>query len=397
MTEVTAPPPAQTASRLLLNRHVDRDLRWSPSAADRVHAFHRSLPGFHPTPLRSLDDLTIPPLAGAPLLVKDESERLGLPAFKALGASWAVANVLAARTGVAPEDVCTGSPAGWFPELGGVTLIAATDGNHGMAIAHMAGLLGLGCEIYVPAAASRERIEAIMRRGAVVHVVDGTYDDAVRRCAEEESEDRIVISDTAWPGYERIPEWVIDGYETLFGEIDRQLAPGEQPSVVMVQIGVGALATAAVRHYRSPGRGVPPLIVGVEPLDADCAWRTAAAGAPREAPGPHRSAMSCLNVGVCSEVALPALLHGVDAYVAVGDELAARAMRHLQNAGIDAGATGAAGLAGLLALSELEEGRALLAAQAPGPVLTINTEASQEPFPSPSSTADATPDHEVPQ
>lgn len=378
---VTAPsavPQRDAETRLLRNAGVERDRRWPVSDAARVGGFHRSLPGYGVTPLRELD------LAGAVtepigVLVKDESERLGLPAFKVLGASWAVVRTLAELAGVEPEAACCGAPGEWFHALGPRTLIAATDGNHGMAVAHMARLLGLGCEIYVPAAASRDRIAAIEARGAVVHVVHGTYDDAVERCAADASETRILVSDTAWPGYERIPSWVIDGYATLFCEVDAQLAGSEQPSVVFVQVGVGALAAAAVAHYRAAGRaGAPPLIVGVEPLDADCARRTADAGEAREAPGPHRSAMSCLNAGVCSHVALPALLHGIDAYVAIGDRHALRAMELLREGGIDAGATGAAGLAGLLALSELDAGRALLAERAPGPVLVLNTEAAQE-------------------
>lgn len=365
-------------TRFLRNPGVDRERRWPAAPTARVHAFHAGLPEYAVTPLRGLDPGgSIPD--GLRVLVKDESARLGLPAFKVLGASWAVVRMLAELAGVEPEDACSGAPTDWFRALGPRTLVAATDGNHGMAVAHMARMLGLGCEIYVPAAASRERIAAIEARGATVHVVDGTYDEAVERCAAEASDTRILVSDTAWPGYERIPGWVADGYGTLFAEVDEQLVDGEQPSVVFVQIGVGALAAAAVAHYRAAGRaGTPPLIVGVEPLDADCAWRTAQAGAPREASGPHGSAMSCLNAGVCSHTALPALLHGIDAYVAIDDRHALRAMALLRDGGIDGGATGAAGLAGLLALTELDAGRALLAERCPGPVLVVNSEAAQE-------------------
>jgi diaminopropionate ammonia-lyase len=64
----------------------------------------------------------------------------------------------------------------------------------------------------------------------------------------------LLISDTSWPAYEEVPRWVIDGYSTTFREIDEELEwrrePG--PDVVVVQIGVWAVAAAAARHYRRP-------------------------------------------------------------------------------------------------------------------------------------------------
>ena len=132
-----------------------------------------------------------------------------------------------------------------------LSLSAATDGNHGRAVAHMAALLGLDAAIYVPDNTVSARIEAIASEGATVTVVDGGYNDAIARSAQDASETCLVISDTSWEGYEQVPAWVIEGYATVFDEIDDELAGRPRPDMVAAPIGVGALAAAVVRHYWS--------------------------------------------------------------------------------------------------------------------------------------------------
>jgi len=181
------------------------------------------------------------------VLLKDESSRLGLPAFKILGASWAIYRALELRIGTTLEPWQTlADLAKRLAPLRPLTLSAATDGNHGRAVAHMARLLGFESRIYVPAGTAQARIDAIASEGARVEVVDGTYDEAVARSALDASERCLVISDTSWPGYEEVPCWVIDGYSTIFWEVDDELARlgQEDPQLVIVQVGVGALAAA---------------------------------------------------------------------------------------------------------------------------------------------------------
>ena len=50
------------------------------------------------------------------------------------------------------------------------------------------------------------------------------YDDVVRAAASSTTNRpaEILIQDTAWPGYEEIPHWIVDGYSTMFSEIDAQ-------------------------------------------------------------------------------------------------------------------------------------------------------------------------------
>ena len=105
-----------------------------------------------------------------------------------------------------------------------LTLVTATDGNHGRAVAHVAALFGLTARIFVPTGTAQARIDGIASEGARVEVVDGTYDDAVERAARQANDRSLVISDTSWPGYEEIPQWVMEGYATIFSEIDDELA-----------------------------------------------------------------------------------------------------------------------------------------------------------------------------
>ena len=344
--------------------------------------FHSRLPGYAETPL-----VDAPRLADAlgvgKVFVKDESDRLGLPAFKILGASWAVYRALEERLG----DEGFG---GWenFEDLEAkleplrpLSLVAATDGNHGRAVARVARLLGLGARIFVPEDMAAARREAIIGESAELVVVGGTYDEAVERSAEAEG---LLISDSSWPGYERVPSWVIEGYSTMLWEIEDELwRRGEEgPDLVVVQAGVGALAAAVARHFRGPTCSTHPKLVAVEPAGADCLLESMRAGRIVSVPGPHDSIMAGLNCGTPSLVAWPTISGGIDLFVAVDDEPAREAMRLASGSDIVSGETGASGLGGLLWLlhaDEAEEARLKLGVSEESSVLVFNTEGATNP------------------
>lgn len=315
---------------------------------------HRRLPGYAPTPLRHLPELARRFGLGA-LVVKDEANRLGLPAYKVLGASWATIRVLEERHPALRGWRDLGdlrARLGAFPPL---TLVSATDGNHGRGVARVARWLGFRAEIYVPAGTKGPRIEGIASEGALVVEVPGTYDATVARAAAVQGDDILLIQDHGWPGYESVPALVAEGYATIFQEIDEQLAAAGMaaPEVVLVQIGVGTLASAVVAHYRRKELDPQPRLVGVEPMGAACALHSIEAGAPvmLEA-GADASIMAGLNCGAPSTAAWPAMRSGIDGFVAVEDEQARVAMRLLAAEGVVSGESGAAGLAGLLELCE---------------------------------------------
>ena len=333
-------------------------IHWNPKApSESVPAperaaldYHRRLPGYERSPL-----LEAPPLAAelgvGRLWVKDESSRLGLPSFKILGASWGVYRALDEHAGGLGDWASVDQLAAALEPHRPLTLAAATDGNHGRAVARMAKLLGLAARIFVPAGTAAARIEGIESEGASCEVVDGTYDEAVERSAREAGERCLVISDTSWPGYFDVPRWVIEGYSTIFWEIEDQLSERAEdgPDLVVIQIGVGALAAASVRHFRREG-GRAVRMVGVEPERSACVLASMEAGRLVTIPGPHDSIMAGLNCGLASPLALPTVTAGFDAFVAVDDDHCRTSIRALAAEGMDVGETGAASLAGLHAV-----------------------------------------------
>jgi diaminopropionate ammonia-lyase len=331
-----------------------------PPAPPDVRAFHAGLPGYAPTPLTEVPALAVE-LGVGRVFVKDESARLGLPAFKVLGASWAVDRVLAERPGGGP-----------------LRLVAATDGNHGRAVARTARLRGHTAHVVVPEGVHRVAVAAIADEGAEVTTLPGDYDAAVRHAADLATEPgSVLVQDTAWPGYTDVPTWIVQGYSTLFAEVDEQLAAAGagRAGLVVVPVGVGSLAQAAVAHQRSRPDGAA--VLAVEPDTAACLLAGLRAGRPVTV-ATGRTIMAGLNCGTVSELAWPVLRDGLDAAVAVTDDETGAAAADLRHLGISAGPCGAATLAGArAALAGDPDRRAALAGAGVGQdavVVLLSTE-----------------------
>ena len=336
-------------------RNPLRDPSLAPADDDAPLHFHRGLPGYAATPLIDAPELAAEWGVGR-VWLKFERERFGLPAFKFLGVSWAAERLL-------------GKP----PHHPGIELVAATDGNHGRAVARVARLAGLGCTILVPAGTARARIDAIAGEGAEVRVVVGSYDDAVRLMAEMADERHLVLSDTSWPGYEEVPRWVIEGYATIFHEVDGQL-DGEGLDIAFAPIGVGALAAAAARHLAGRAR-----LAGVEPVAAACVLESARAGRITKVPGPHGSIMAGLNAGVPSLVAWPLVSGGFQLFCAAEDELAVAGTRRLARLGLEVGECSGGALGAAAELLADPGAREALDAGEHSSVLVLLTEGVTDP------------------
>jgi diaminopropionate ammonia-lyase len=367
--------------RFVVNPHARARTDGTGGSGPSPLAFHRRLPGYLPTRSRSLPGLAAR-LGVGQILVKDESSRLGLPSFKVLGASWAAYRALCARLGHEPEWRTIKELTDAFSPLRPLSLRTATDGNHGRAVAWFARQAGLDAYVLVPAGTAQARIDAVQGEGARVEMVDGTYDDAVHLAADCDPATALVVSDTSWPGYEEIPGWVIEGYRTIFEEIDAQFeAMGEpMPDVVPIQLGVGALGAAAAGWARRHGAPERLRLLGVEPATADCVLASIVDDRLTEVPGPHRSIMSGLNCGLPSPLAFPRIRDSFSAFASIADSWACDAMRALANEAVVAGETGAAGVAGVTAVLQCGgDVRDALELGSTSRVLAIVTEGATDP------------------
>lgn len=333
-----------------------------------VSRFHESLPEYSPTPLVQLEALASKLGLGS-ILIKDESYRFGLNSFKVLGACYAIHRVYDSG------------------RRGHRTLSAATEGNHGLAVAWMARRMGLEAVIYVPGHASPARLEAIRREGASIVTVEGSYEDTVLCMARESAEKQYqIISDIGFKGYTEIPLLVTAGYLTLFSELEKQIETQglPWPDYMFLQAGVGTFASSGIAYFRNlSSRVQPPTIATVEPMAADCLLSSAssAEGHMQHSSGKLETKMSGLNCGFPSIVAWPIVRSGASLLIAVRDETAAEAADLLLGPTppdpiVRSSESGAAGFAGLLACCQEPDAalRDLLGLGTDTTVLLVNTE-----------------------
>lgn len=338
---------------------------WPLSAARQ---FHASFADYRPTPLRDVSELARE-LGVGHVLVKDESSRLGLPAFKILGASWAVARLLSGTETPTLDSLRAATPS--------AELVTATDGNHGRAVARMARLLGIEARIFVPAVTAHPTLEAISGEGATVERIDADYDAAVARAAAyaRENGSARLVQDTAWPGYEQVPGWIVEGYRTILLEIDEELAALDvaHPDLVAVPVGVGSLLQSVIAHYRSDGGS--SAILSVEPDTAACVLASLRARRPTSVQT-GATVMAGLNCGTISAAAWPYVRDGLDAAVAVSDADALRSVADLASLGVSSGPSGAASLAGVRSALSGDERREALGIGPNSVVVLLSTEAA---------------------
>ena len=299
----------------------------------RAVRFHQSLPDYEPTPLADLRRLSAG-LGLGRIAVKDESKRFGLNAFKALGASYAVARYLAQDLGIPESEMTYESlqKPEYRERLRSVTLVTATDGNHGRGIAWTAKLFGLFAHVFMPKGGSPERLANIRGLGAAASFTTYNYDDAVRHAAKMAKEQGwVLIQDTAWDGYTEIPLRIMQGYTTLAHEAAEQF--GEPPTHIFLQAGVGSLAGAVTGYFTARYGEKRPVITIVEPNRADCLYRTAAAsdGERHIVTGDLDSIMAGLSCGEPNPIAWEILKDYADHFVSVPEWVAAKGMRILGN------------------------------------------------------------------
>lgn len=302
--------------------------------AKNVRNFHKSFPVYSQTPLAHMPK-TAKVLGLGDVYVKDESYRFNLNAFKVLGGSYSIGKYIAQRLGrdISEMDYNSLISEDVKKELGELTFVTATDGNHGRGVAWTANVLKQKSVVYMPKGSAIERLENIKAEGAEASITDMNYDEAVR-LANSKAEELgwVMVQDTAWDGYEEIPTWIMQGYMTMGLEAYEQL--GEKiPTHIFLQAGVGSLAGAICGFFSEVYKDNKPTIVIVEPDKADCIFKTAEAadGKLRFVTGDMNTIMAGLACGEPNTIGWEVLRDHADYYISCPDYTAAKGMRILGN------------------------------------------------------------------
>jgi len=354
-------------------------------AADESRAWLSTWDGLNagPTPLWDLPDLAARLGVGS-ISVKDEGHRSPLGSFKALGAPIALIRLIR-RLWPEHDFVPSKLTAGDYKALlQDFTVISATDGNHGRALAAAARSIGCRCVIVLHRHVNDERRLAIEQLGARIVQIDGNYDESVKEAARlAEEHDWHVVSDTSYEGYEAIPRDVMQGYGTIAAEAIEQ-RNGDPYTHVFIQGGVGGLAAGVISYFAERFGERRPICVIVEPDQADCLFQSAIKGQATLATGSVDSIMAGLACGETSPLAWSFLHLLADAFMTIPDDAAVNAMRifaagSARDVPVVAGESGAAGLAGLIQASSSAEDRAALGLDERSNVLLLNTEGATAP------------------
>ncbi|WP_263079036.1 diaminopropionate ammonia-lyase [Endozoicomonas sp. Mp262] len=300
---------------------------FSAEIASAVRAFHRRIPGYQATPLCSLDGLARK-LGLGKILVKDESYRFGLNAFKVLGGSYAIGQSITRKLGIPLESFSFDNLNGHEP----ITFATATDGNHGRGVAWAAMKLGQQAVVYMPKGAAQERVDNIRRLGAECIVTDLNYDDAVRlACQQADENGWLMVQDTAWAGYTEIPTWIMQGYTTMADEaVEQMQAMGiERPTHTILQAGVGAMAGGVVGYLANRFGADRFTAITAEPHQANCIYRSGCSddGSAINVPGDLDTMMVGLACGEPNPLGWEVLRNCCRHFLSVEDRTAALGMR----------------------------------------------------------------------
>jgi diaminopropionate ammonia-lyase len=305
--------------------------------AKKVRDFHKSFPEYKVTPLHRLDKLA-KQLGVSDIWVKDESYRFGLNAFKVLGGSFAIGKYLAEKLNVDISNLSFEKLRSKEvkEKLGEITFVTATDGNHGRGIAWAANQLGQKSVVYMPKGSSEIRLKNIRKEGSEASITDLNYDDTVRLASQKAKEnDWILLQDTAWDGYEKIPAWIMQGYVTLLDEAIEQIAESgdDRPTHVFLQAGVGSFAGSMLGYLVDRFGDKRPITVIVEPDKAACLYKSISVGdgEPHSVTGALNTIMAGLACGEPSTTSWGILKDYAEIFVSCPDYVAARGMRILAN------------------------------------------------------------------
>lgn len=346
----------------------------------------KAWPGYSQTPLYSLEKLKEKLKLGS-IFYKDESSRFGLGSFKSLGGTYALLCVLQKELSkklgfpISTESIRKGE---YKKECQEITVVTATDGNHGRSVAWGAKLFHCKCKIYMHEEVSLGRQKIVEDLGAKVVRTLGNYDDSVKVANKEAKENGwFVVSDTSTEDYQEIPGLVMSGYSVLLDEALEQME-NKTPTHVFLQAGVGGLAGALCARFWQLSKESLPHFVVVEPELADCLYQSAFHQRPTLVDIKEESMMAGLSCGKISYLAWEILSRKARSFMKIPENYVPECMRSLAygeygSEKIEAGESAVAGLAALIEGALDETKRRELGLNEESRVLLIGTEGATDP------------------
>ncbi len=341
--------------------------------------------GYAETPL-----LGLPGLAGRldiqDLQYKHEGPRFGLGSFKALGGAYAVLRTVQRELSKSlghpadPADIRRGH---YSEQTKAITVISATDGNHGRSVAWGAAQFHTNCRIYIHAEVSDHRADVMRNLGAEVIRVDGDYDATVAQTRiDAEKHGWLIVSDTSWPGYTQPPLDVMSGYGVMAREIVQSYAV--PPTHVFLQGGVGGLAAAITAVFHQEWGLDAPRVVIVEPELAPCLFASAKANKATNVEISEETIMAGLSCGEPSELAWSVLTDAAHDFVTIPENIVGPMVRMLANgacgdAPLEAGESGVAGLCAVVAAAKQPGLRRGLRLDSNSRIVVIGSEGVTDP------------------
>lgn len=333
----------------------------------------RQCPAYAATPLADMTFLASA-LGIRRLFIKDETRRMGLGSFKALGGAYAVFDYLMRKS---PQPA--GMPAGDLlarlsATASGMTFCCASAGNHGLSVAAGAKLFGADCTVFLAQSVPEAFANRLDEYGAAVIRLGDDYEESIAGARKVSRENGwILIADSSWDGYLDIPSTVMQGYAVISDEVARACTDtGVWPSHVFLQAGVGGLAGALANHIRLHWAEQPAIIV-VEPENAACLMESARSGRMSrvEASGTNMGRLDCAEPSL---LAFEILKNTADVFVTVDDRSADVAAKTLSRAGMPTTPSGAAGFSALGELANDVHQREVFQLDANAHCLVIATE-----------------------
>ena len=295
--------------------------------SDTAYNFHKTLPGYLPTPLLNLRHFA-QKIGIGDCYIKDESQRLGLNAFKVLGASYAMAEEIKKYVPEGQSNLSFESIKSHKTSIKDLTFVTATDGNHGRAVAWCAEQYGCRAVVFMPKGSSEIRLKSILEHKAKAEITELNYDETVKYAESEAIKNNwVLLQDSSWPGYTEVPRNIMVGYKTMVQEFFEQTS--DWPTHVIAQAGVGSFAASIFSSFISSTKQQPKFIL-LEPSGAACFFNSVKVGDKKPHLTPDLNTMMAgLSCGMPSILAWDIIVPIADIFVICKDNIAIKGMQIL--------------------------------------------------------------------